>query len=111
MLDGTKLEPDFPWDLLASATDNLSGSDLKELCRNAAMVPVREYLRDHVGQESVMAKAQAEVGQVLPTYSSHPDALQGFSLRPLRIDDFTAGNDVPHPTNITEDRTRLDDYD
>lgn len=78
MLDGTKLEPDFPWDMLAAATDNLSGSDLKELCRNAAMVPVREYLRDHAGQESVMAKAQAEVGQVLPTYSTLPHMFLGF---------------------------------
>ncbi len=67
MLEETKLEPDFPWNLLAAATDNLSGSDLKELCRNAAMVPVREYLREHAGHESVMAKAQLEVEHIQRT--------------------------------------------
>ncbi|KAF8921598.1 P-loop containing nucleoside triphosphate hydrolase protein [Mucidula mucida] len=95
MLEETKLEPDFPWNLLAAATDNLSGSDLKELCRNAAMVPVREYLREHAGHESVMAKAQ----------------LEGFTLRPLRIEDFTAGHEVPSVPSISEDRTRLDETD
>ncbi|KIY63841.1 AAA-domain-containing protein [Cylindrobasidium torrendii FP15055 ss-10] len=75
MLQGTTLEDDFPWDRLAAATDNLSGSDLKELCRNAAMVPVREYLRQHAGDADALGKAQVD----------------GFALRPLCIDDFVAG--------------------
>lgn len=47
MLKDIKLEPNFNMDLLVRRTDGLSGSDLKEACRNAAMVPVREYMRTH----------------------------------------------------------------
>jgi len=39
----------------------LSGSDLKELCRNAAMTPVREYIRHHVGDPTALEKGRAEV--------------------------------------------------
>lgn len=46
---------------LASQTALYSGSDLKELCRNAAMVPVREYIRSHVDDPAAMKKGQTEV--------------------------------------------------
>lgn len=36
---------------LAEKTEDLSGSDLKELSRNAAMLPMREMLRE-VGDDS-----------------------------------------------------------
>ena len=45
MLAHTKLEPDFSIASLAARTDGLSGSDLRETCRNAAMSPVREVMR------------------------------------------------------------------
>jgi SpoVK/Ycf46/Vps4 family AAA+-type ATPase len=35
---------------LVNETEGLSGSDLKELCRAAAMAPVREFLRDHMNE-------------------------------------------------------------
>ncbi len=40
------LEPNFDWKQLAKMTDGYSNSDLKELCRNAVMVPVRESIRN-----------------------------------------------------------------
>ncbi|KIY47195.1 ATPase [Fistulina hepatica ATCC 64428] len=70
MLKDTHLAPDFPIDLLASKTDGFSGSDLRELCRNAAMVPVREFMRDK--DHEALARGQEE----------------GFDLRPLSIADF-----------------------
>lgn len=39
----------------------MSGSDLKELCRNAAMMPVREYVRINGGDPEVMRRAAEEV--------------------------------------------------
>ncbi|KAH6635186.1 P-loop containing nucleoside triphosphate hydrolase protein [Chaetomium sp. MPI-SDFR-AT-0129] len=34
-------------DYIAKVTAGMSGSDIKEVCRDAAMVPVREYIRKH----------------------------------------------------------------
>jgi SpoVK/Ycf46/Vps4 family AAA+-type ATPase len=45
MLAKTKVSSDFSLETLARRTDGLSGSDLRETCRNAAMVPVREVMR------------------------------------------------------------------
>lgn len=36
---------DFDMDYVATVTAGMSGSDLKEACRDAAMVPMREYIR------------------------------------------------------------------
>ncbi|EIW81550.1 ATPase [Coniophora puteana RWD-64-598 SS2] len=72
MLKDTKVDPDFPLRLLAQQTVGHSGSDLRELCRSAAMVPVRECMRRLGDDVEEMAKAQSE----------------GFDIRPLSLDDF-----------------------
>lgn len=61
MLKDTKLSPDFSLENLAEQADGLSGSDLRELCRNAAMVPVREFMRSTSDNHEAMAKGQLEV--------------------------------------------------
>lgn len=45
MLRDVILDFTFDIDILAKRTDGLSGSDLKELCRNAACQPVREQMK------------------------------------------------------------------
>lgn len=65
MLKGTSLEPNFPLDLLATRTDGLSGSDLKEVCRNAAMVPVREYMKKADGDRELLEKDREEVSTAI----------------------------------------------
>ncbi|TCD65274.1 hypothetical protein EIP91_002835 [Steccherinum ochraceum] len=72
MLADTKLDPDFSFDNLALRTQGLSGSDLKEICRNAAMVPMREFIRENGANTEALGRAQDE----------------GFELRPLSLDDF-----------------------
>ncbi|KAG6027633.1 hypothetical protein E4U41_000874 [Claviceps citrina] len=48
ILRGTKIDLEhFDLDHVSRITAGLSGSDLKEACRDAAMVPVREYMRQH----------------------------------------------------------------
>ena len=61
MLKGTSLDPKFSLDELAHQTEGYSGSDLKELCRNAAMVPVREYLKEAGGDPEILEKSREEV--------------------------------------------------
>jgi len=73
MLSHTKLAPGFSIDELARRTDGLSGSDLKETCRNAAMVPVREFMREKgKGGKDGLEAARRD----------------GFKVRPLELDDF-----------------------
>lgn len=61
MLKDTPLEADFPTRLLAQRAVGLSGSDLRELCRNAAMLPVREYVRETSTNQEALEKGQLEV--------------------------------------------------
>ncbi|KJA23297.1 hypothetical protein HYPSUDRAFT_40129 [Hypholoma sublateritium FD-334 SS-4] len=94
MLKDTKLSPDFSIAILAEQTEGLSGSDLRELCRNAAMVPVREFMRSSTGNPKALEKGQ----------------LEGFDLRPLSVDDFFAHDgSSPLPPRGADLRSRLDD--
>lgn len=73
MLSHTKLASGFSIEELARRTDGLSGSDLKETCRNAAMVPVREFMREkgRAGKDGLETARR-----------------EGFHVRPLALDDF-----------------------
>lgn len=73
MLATTQLEPGFSLETLARKTDGLSGSDLRETCRNAAMRPVRELMREK-GAMGIQGMEQAKK--------------EGFKLRPLQLSDF-----------------------
>lgn len=94
MLKDTPLSTDFPFKILASRTSGLSGSDLRELCRNAAMVPVREYVRGSADASSKLKKGQ----------------LEGFNIRPLKIVDFFE-TELPnsHMAALGSNRARIDD--
>lgn len=94
MLATTQLEPGFSLETLARKTDGLSGSDLRETCRNAAMRPVRELMREK-GAMGIQGMEQAKKEVSRPACSAwrllstdHVCALQGFKLRPLQMSDF-----------------------
>lgn len=61
MLKGVPLSPNFPMRALAEYSRGKSGSDLKELCRDAAMLPVRELVRQAKGDVALLARRQDEV--------------------------------------------------
>lgn len=61
MLQETPLAPNFPMAMLAELSSGQSGSDLREMCRNAAMVPVREFVRTTKGDKGLLELGQLEV--------------------------------------------------
>ncbi|KAI2635045.1 P-loop containing nucleoside triphosphate hydrolase protein [Xylaria nigripes] len=71
ILKDTKRDPThFNADYIASVTAGMSGSDIKEACRDAAMVPVREYIREfHANKHSL-------------------SAIDSSTVRPMRTEDF-----------------------
>ncbi|GAA5940526.1 protein-degrading AAA family ATPase MSP1 [Sporobolomyces koalae] len=74
MLKDLNLDPGFNLEDLVRRTDGLSGSDLKEACRNAAMVPVREFMRTRIGLDGGIDFAQVKDNKL--------------DIRALRVDDF-----------------------
>jgi SpoVK/Ycf46/Vps4 family AAA+-type ATPase len=73
ILRGTKIDrPHFDTDYLVRVSAGMSGSDIKEACRDAAMGPVREYIR----------KMKKE-GRLKSGRGVDPDAVRG-----LRTEDF-----------------------
>lgn len=71
ILQDTKTDPEhFSLEYAARLTAGLSGSDIKEACRDAAMVPVREYMRQH-----------RESGKAM-------SAVDPTQFRGIRTDDF-----------------------
>nr|GAT57051.1 predicted protein [Mycena chlorophos] len=108
VLQDTQLIPDFPMHALAEMSQGMSGSDLKEMCRNAAMVPVREFVRN-TGEKGMLEMKQ----------------LEDFHLRPLKLDDFDLhkqqqgdatsplppANSLFVPRPLSDDRSRLDEMD
>ncbi|KAI9436486.1 AAA-domain-containing protein [Lactarius indigo] len=72
LLRDVRLVPDFPMRALVEHSDGMSGSDLKELCRNAATSPLGELVRQGNGDISHLARGRGE----------------GLELRPLTIKDF-----------------------
>ena len=44
-LKGLEVEPDIDWDFIVKATDGFSGADMSNICREAAMMPLRRRLK------------------------------------------------------------------
>jgi ATPase family AAA domain-containing protein 1 len=110
MLKDTPLDPDFPMHTIADRSIGFSGSDLKELCRNAAMMPVRDYVRETGENPALLAKGQLEVCIFLKfafPLSLLKPFVQGFKLRPLSISDFFDSDSVVLPLR-SEDRSTLE---
>jgi len=61
ILKDTKTDPDhFDIDYLTRVMAGMSGSDIKEACRDAAMVPVREFIREQRAKGIPMTGASHE---------------------------------------------------
>ncbi|CAO3636457.1 unnamed protein product [Cunninghamella echinulata] len=79
LLKDITLASDFNMTELVQRTAGCSGSDLKELCRNAAMIPIREYVR------TVQPKNSDDASQDLINIDT-----KNIDMRPLKVTDFYA---------------------
>ncbi len=122
MLKDTALAPDFPMEVLAQRTGGLSGSDLKEVCRNAAMSPVREFVRETGGDRDLLEKGRIEVCCLFSYLSvdvqelrftpcdSSSNVLQGYKLRPLKVEDFFLVDAPSTPVAALAEQSRIDEF-
>lgn len=113
MLAATPTDAAFSITDLVKRTEGYSGSDLKELCRNAAMRPVREFLRSKQGRESVAERKRRATAGVKLSADSTPNGtttpaddiltppLQHAKIesRPLRNSDFFVSDTAVTPVN------------
>lgn len=102
MLRNTSLDKSLSIRDLATLTPNRSPADLRELCREAAMRPVREHLRTGKFDPVLMAAAAAAAGG-----GAAVDGLGGagmkVDLRPLRLADFFEETAVDGATAMIRD--------
>ncbi|KAI8890662.1 AAA-domain-containing protein [Backusella circina FSU 941] len=102
LLKSIKLAPDFNMKELVQRTAGCSGSDLKELCRNAAMIPIREYVRS--------------LQPATPSGDASQDLIDidtsNINTRPLTVSDFYAFDTTNEKTygsvDITPRQENLD---
>lgn len=85
MLKDAKLDATFDIDLVAQRTAGMSGSDIREACRNAAMAATREYIRGNFKDGRRKHGKEAEI-----------------PIRPIQTQDFfkKTASETPLPTNI-----------
>jgi SpoVK/Ycf46/Vps4 family AAA+-type ATPase len=92
----------FDLNYIAKVTTGMSGSDLKEACRDAAMAPMREYIRQHRASGTPMSQV-------------NPDHVRG-----VRTEDFfgrRGGRELAHThsrqtsTANAPSKTSSDDYE
>jgi len=86
MLSATTLDPSFKMAELVKRTEGYSGSDLKELCRNAAMRPVREFLRSKQGRESVAERRRLATAGAALNGKANIDGTPNGTLTPSEGD-------------------------
>ena len=60
VLQDTKRDSEFDMEYIAKVTAGMSGSDIKEACRDAAMVTMREYIREHRASGQAMSSVNPE---------------------------------------------------
>lgn len=99
LLAGERLADNVELDALAQLTAGYSGSDLKELARAAAMLPLREFLKAHPDVLSPRSHARSDA-----------TAEQPREVRPLRFEDFEAALALVPPTQLTRGEISLADF-
>ena len=104
MLADIRLDANFDMNAIVKRTEGFSGSDLKEACRNAAMQPVREFIRSSEGREKMVAasKTKEALAKKGGSGTVTPSAAD-FQTRPIRNGDFFVNESVNGNRTLEED--------
>jgi len=87
ILKDTTLDEGFDVDELVAKTDGFSGSDLKEACRDAAMVPLRELIRKRKSKMEASGGEGGEGGDPQGNGDGQKDGVRE-QVRGVRNSDF-----------------------
>ncbi|BES92242.1 Holliday junction DNA helicase ruvB N-terminus [Nesidiocoris tenuis] len=102
IMDGEPLDRAVNLDILAGKAEGMSGSDLKEMCRNASMYRVRDFMKSENAYEA--KKAQEKSNQASSSKSSSVDTeeMEDFheALRPITQEDLMRSLDKMRDTKI-----------
>ncbi|PIA13900.1 putative ATPase of the AAA family [Coemansia reversa NRRL 1564] len=92
MLARAELEDRFSMDKLVESTCGMSGSDIKEMCRDAAIRPLREYIRTNPEElqklNDTIGTAHINEGVDTGVEEDLQQQQGGVKLRPLCVSDF-----------------------
>ncbi|CAH0564705.1 unnamed protein product [Brassicogethes aeneus] len=97
ILQNEPVSPDIDVDVIAQSTDGFSGSDLRELCRNASIYRVRDYLKNHVEHRTTSQSSDEEFH----------DALRPITMEDLKIS-FSKLRDSKIQCGSLSMQTRID---
>ncbi|KAJ2725963.1 mitochondrial dynamin GTPase Msp1 [Coemansia sp. Benny D115] len=86
MLENADMESGWTLDALVQATAGMSGSDLKEMCRDAAIKPLREYIRSNPVELQRYKEQQAS--GTIDDEAQRQQIRDNLRLRPLNMNDF-----------------------
>lgn len=108
MLADVRLDKNFNLDAIVKRTEGFSGSDLKEICRGAAMQPVREFIRSAEGRKRIESVSNNRKNESSDS-KAQDQIIQGKSVetRPIRNADFFVVESVTD-SNSRQDQEALD---
>lgn len=99
-LKDARLDPKFDINLVVEKTQGMSGSDLREACRNAAWNATRDTIKKNIEKEKMRAKARRE-----GTYDGTAENNDTLSGRPITTEDFfkKTAAETPLPRTVVQE--------
>ncbi|KAI9331784.1 P-loop containing nucleoside triphosphate hydrolase protein [Zopfochytrium polystomum] len=94
LISKLNMDPSFDLDQLVARTEGLSGSDLRELCSNAALAPLREALRALAASAAAASGGEKGTAPTAAAAAASMDKVfrdvdpTTLDLRPVRITDI-----------------------